>query len=219
MEHYIIEEDNGNNSVFILVPNFLDTEELSEMKNELNEIDDWKITTKYDKITIQRKQKWYQNENKSFGKNWKEHHEQWRSHQYSEYLKKFQDKIENSVSSLIDEYNYIDKPIFDSLLINYYENGNNCITAHQDDKGSFGLEPTIALLSIGGPRTFSLERTKLDCLKRDKDKSYLNKDFILPDNSLFIMAGGSQRNFCHSIKKEPNIKNSRYSLTFRKYLV
>ena len=219
MEHYIVEEDNGKNSVFIFVPNFLEGKELSKMKTELLGIDDWKVTTKYDKKTIQRKQKWYQIDNQSFGKNWKEHHEQWRSHIYSEYLQSFQNKIQESVITIMSKYDDISNISFDSLLINYYENGNNCIAAHQDDKSSFGLEPTVALLSIGGPRTFCLERTISDSLKRDKEKCHLNKDFILPDNSLFIMAGSSQRNFCHSIKQEPDIMNSRYSLTFRKFLI
>ena len=67
MEHYIVKEDNGKDSVFIFVPNFLEGEELSKMKNELLGIDDWKVTTKYDKKTIQRKQKWYQIDNQSFG--------------------------------------------------------------------------------------------------------------------------------------------------------
>ena len=41
---------------------------------------------------------------------------------------------------------------------------------------------------------------KLDSLKRDKEKSFQNKEFVLPDNSLLIMGGGSQRNFCHFIQ-------------------
>ena len=218
MEQYIIKEENGKDSVFIFVPNFLDSKDLVKMKKELNDINDWKITAKYDKVTIQRKQKWYQTNNKPFGKNWKHAHDRWQPNKYSDYLLNFQDNMQSNINQIIKGNDSIIKPNINSLLINYYENGNNCITAHQDDRGSFGIEPTIALLSIDGPRTFSLERTFPDSLKRDKDKSHLNRDFILPDNSLFIMAGGSQRYFCHSIKKEPTNNNCRYSLTFREFI-
>ena len=81
------------------------------------------------------------------------------------------------------------------------------------------MYPTIALISVGSPRTFYLERTYENNLSRNKDEVHLNRKFNLEDNSLFIMAGGSQRNFCHSIVKEPEIADSRYSLTFRQYLV
>lgn len=218
MEQYIIKENDGNDSIFILVPNFLDSKNLTKMKSELRNIDDWKITAKYDKTTIQRKQKWYQVDNKPFGKNWKKSYDRWKPNNYSEYLLKFQNNMQNIINEIIDGNDSISKPKINSLLINYYEDGNNCITAHQDDKGSFGLEPTIALLSIDGPRTFCLERTICDSLKRDKENSYLNRNFVLPDNSLFIMAGGSQRYFCHSIQEEPSNKNSRYSLTFREFI-
>ncbi len=218
MEHYIIDEDNGDKSIFFLVHNFLDETELNNMRRELDGINDWKITTRYDNVSIQRKQRWYNLNNQSFGKDWKYQHDRWISHSYSDYLLDFQNKMQNEINEISKIDKSIVKPNFNSLLINYYENGNNCITAHQDDKGSFGNKPTIALLSIGGPRTFCLERTIYGNLKRDKTKKHLNKDFILPDNSLFIMAGGSQEYFCHSIKKEPENMNSRYSLTFREFI-
>ena len=213
MEQYITEENEGK-SFFIFIPNFLNKKELLTLKNELNEIDDWKITTKYDNITVQRKQKWYQLNNKTFGKNWKVTHDKWKSNNYTKHLLDLQNKIQDYVNNL----SCVQKTNVNSLLINYYENGNNCIAPHRDDAGSFGLEPTIILMSVGGPRTFKIERTILDSLKRDKKMSHLNKDFILPDNSLFIMSGKSQRHFCHSIIEEPHIMNERYSLTFREFI-
>ena len=110
------------------------------------------------------------------------------------------------------------KTFFNSLLINYYPDGNYNITPHQDTCKSFGKYPTIALLSFGVDREFILERTLFDRLKRDKNKKYLNKKFILKDGSLLIMAGSVQRNYCHSIKKNNKIKDKRYSLTFREHI-
>ena len=57
-----------------------------------------------------------------------------------------------------------------------------------------------------------------DVLKRNKDEKHLNQEFNLDDNSLLIMSGASQRYFCHSIVKELDKTNPRYSLTFRQYL-
>jgi alkylated DNA repair dioxygenase AlkB len=218
MEQYIIEEDKCSNSVFMFVPNFLPEPDLNLIRSELDSIDDWKHTTKYDRTRIQRKQKWYQLENKSFGKNWRLNYEQWKSHPYSENLLNFQNLVQEKVVNLLTDIPNVAKPKFNSLLINYYETGDNYIVPHQDDKNSFGSEPTIALLSFGTPRTFCLERTQLDCLKRDKEKSDMNKEFILTDNSALIMAGSSQRLYCHSLKREPEIKTGRHSLSFRQFI-
>ena len=103
-------------------------------------------------------------------------------------------------------------------MINYYEDGDTSITAHQDCKESFGTYPTICLLSLGEERNIILERTLEDNLKRNKNENNLNKIFKLEDNSLFIMAGASQRYYCHSIEKELDKKNNRYSLSFREYI-
>lgn len=218
MEKYIIKEEKSSDTILIFIPNFLNNLQIVEIKKELDSMTDWKHTTKFDGTRIQRKQKWYQTENKSFGKNWKKNYDQWKSHQYSDYLKNFQNMIQDKIRVLIKDIENIPKANFNSLLINYYETGDNHIVPHQDDKSSFGNEPIIALLSFGTPRTFLLERTQFDCLKRDKDKSYMNKKFKLTDNSLLIMAGGSQLNYCHSLKREPEIKTDRYSLSFRQYI-
>ena len=139
MEQYIVKEDDGTKSIFIFVPNFLSSENLIKMKQELDNIDDWKTTTKFDSVTVQRKQKWFQTNNKPFGKNWKYNYERWQPNNYSDYLLNFQTYIQESVDMLTEKDNSINKPSINSLLINYYETGNNCIAAHQDDKGSFGL--------------------------------------------------------------------------------
>ena len=100
MENYIIDEDNGNKSIFFLVHNFLDETELGNMKRELDSINDWKITTRYDNVSIQRKQRWYNLNNQSFGKDWKYQHDRWISHQYSDYLLDFQNKMQNEINEI-----------------------------------------------------------------------------------------------------------------------
>lgn len=219
MKIYNIKEEESNNSLFIIKENFLSYNELINLKTNLNNIKDWKITKKYNGKEIKRLQKWYQMNNLNFGKKWIVKNEQWKSNEYEIFLIELQDLVQDKMNNFYKEYEFIENSKFNSILINYYQNGNQGIAPHKDDPETFGLEPTIVLLSIDGPRTFCIERTKLDSLKRDKEKSFQNKEFILPDNSLMIMGGGSQRNFCHFLKDEPNIKSPRYSLTFREYLI
>ena len=124
MEKYIIKEEKSSDTILIFIPNFLNNLQIVEIKKELDSMTDWKHTTKFDGTRIQRKQKWYQTENKSFGKNWKKNYDQWKSHQYSDYLKNFQNMIQDKIRVLIKDIENIPKANFNSLLINYYETIN-----------------------------------------------------------------------------------------------
>lgn len=47
---------------------------------------------------------------------------------------------------------------FNSLLCNLYRDGHDSIGWHSDDEASLGMEPTIASLSLGDTRVFSLRK-------------------------------------------------------------
>lgn len=47
---------------------------------------------------------------------------------------------------------------FNSLLCNLYRDGHDSIGWHADDEASLGAEPTIASLSLGDTRVFSLRK-------------------------------------------------------------
>jgi len=214
----IIPEINNQISSLTYIPNFLSKEHADQIREELDQTKDWKIGYNYQKNKVQRKQKWYQTENQSFCKTWKVKYDRWESHPYTDILMKLQNGLEKTIKPFLPDHSSVQIPQFNSLLINYYQDGNNFIAPHQDNKESFGFHPTIALLSFGETRKFILERTLEDNLKRNKDENHLNQEFNLDDNSLLIMSGASQRYFCHSIVKELDKINSRYSLTFRQYL-
>jgi alkylated DNA repair dioxygenase AlkB len=220
MQKYIINENENEKSIIIYIPNILNKNLYNKIKNELDNIDDWKIGKTYDGKKIKRKQKWYQENNYPFCKSWNKQYDRWKSNPYTENLLQFQKHIQITINKILYNFdkNYIQLPNYDSLLINFYENELEHITPHQDSKESFGTHPTISVVSIGEKRKFILERTFKDILKRNKDEKHFNKEFILEDNSLLIMAGSVQRYFCHYIPKEENKLNSRYSLTFRQYL-
>lgn len=217
MINNIINEKNGGVCQLIYIPNFIEKQYSNKIINELNKINDWKTGKTKDGRLIQRKQKWYHINKKPFCKDWKIQYDRWKSHTYSEFLLDIQNKVQNQINNYLLNNDKIQKPLYNSLLINYYKDGNDQIAPHQDNKKSFGNNPTIALLSFGDKRTFILERTKKNLLKRNKEEYYLNKKFILENNSLLIMAGDTQKYYCHYIPKENN-KGKRYSLTFREFL-
>lgn len=214
----IISEDDNEYSVFMYIPNFLDYTHYNLLKNELEDTCDWKIGISSDGNQIQRSQKWFQMDNQPFCKNWKHQFERWQSHEYTNILLDIQKLINKSVVSQIPRLDSVQIPKYNSLLINYYENGTKLISPHKDNHISFGKYPTISNLSIGETRTFILERTHKDKLNRNKDEIHLNRKYILEDNSLFVMAGTSQKYYCHYIPKEVERTNSRYSLTYREYI-
>tara|TARA_B100000242_G_scaffold230256_1_gene170376 strand:+ start:11 stop:307 length:297 start_codon:yes stop_codon:yes gene_type:complete len=96
-------------------------------------------------------------------------------------------------------------------LFNKYLNGKDSIKPHRDTIFSFGESPTIVNLSVGSKRDMIIKTNK------DYENIENKYTFELEDNSILIMAGGSQKYFTHQI---PECEESgiRYSLTFREYL-
>jgi len=217
MQKYVLNECNGMDTIIIYIPNILDNKFYNEIKNEVYNYSDWHCGYNYNNNAITRKQKWYQKDGLSFCREWKIKYDRWNSFDYTNNLIKLENIIESKVNNLIEGHNEVRHASFNSILINYYENGNNFITAHQDCKESFGFNPTIAIFSIGDKRTINLERTKYNSLARNKNEYNKNLKFDLEDNSLFIMGGGSQLYYCHSIDKEED-KIKRYSFSFRNYI-
>lgn len=50
---------------------------------------------------------------------------------------------------------------FNSLLCNLYQDGHDSIGWHSDNEASLGAKPTIASLSLGDTRVFSLRKNPL----------------------------------------------------------
>lgn len=94
---------------------------------------------------------------------------------------------------------------FNSVLLNLYRDGRDSMGMHSDDEAELGVNPVIASLSLGAPRTFILRH------KRDKETIKLD----LNDGSLLLMAGATQHHWQHGINKEPRLTEPRLNLTFR----
>jgi len=94
---------------------------------------------------------------------------------------------------------------YNSVLVNYYRDGDDAMGWHADDEAELGINPTIASLSLGCERTFSLKH------KTTKQKV----DLLLGHGSLFIMAGQTQQYWQHAVPRRKRADVGRINLTFR----
>lgn len=157
---------------------------------------------------IPRKQLWFHEEKEYFCSAWKYKYDRWESETYDEILKETQKYIQIELEKILEEKNLkFTIPKINSCLVNKYRDGNDSIKPHSDSSYSFGEYPTIVNISLGGTREFIIKK------KKKKDRIILE----LKDNSILIMAGGSQKYFTHEIPKNESI-HTRYSMTFREHL-
>ena len=94
---------------------------------------------------------------------------------------------------------------FNSVLLNYYRDGNDSMGWHRDNERELGLQPVIASVSFGAPRVFKLRTYKA----HDHPISV-----PLPHGSLLLMRGDSQHIWEHSLPKS-KAGEGRINLTFR----
>ncbi|WP_026339918.1 alpha-ketoglutarate-dependent dioxygenase AlkB family protein [Amphritea japonica] len=96
---------------------------------------------------------------------------------------------------------------FNSVLINYYRNGQDSMGWHSDDEPELGKNPVIASLSLGQQRRF--------LFRHRFDKTISPQEYLLNSGSLLIMAGQLQHNWQHSVPKTRRPSEGRINLTFR----
>jgi len=96
---------------------------------------------------------------------------------------------------------------FNSVLLNYYRDGNDSVAWHSDDEHELGPDPCIASLSLGAPRPFELRHRSL--------RSHGKRSLELGDGSLLLMGQGLQRHWQHQLPKQPGLQEARLNLTFR----
>ena len=96
--------------------------------------------------------------------------------------------------------------LFNSVLLNYYRDGNDSVAWHSDDETELGGQPVIASVSFGQPRRFDVRN------KTDKNIKYA---IMLEEGSMLLMKGDLQQKWEHRIAKSTLPMNSRVNLTFR----
>ncbi|MES2624571.1 MAG: alpha-ketoglutarate-dependent dioxygenase AlkB [Pseudomonadota bacterium] len=93
-----------------------------------------------------------------------------------------------------------------SVLLNYYRNGQDSVAWHSDNETELGPDPLIASLSLGIERKFELKR---------RDGAAQKVSMVLANGSLLLMGSGLQRYWSHQIPKQPWVMQPRINLTFR----
>jgi len=95
---------------------------------------------------------------------------------------------------------------FNSVLLNYYRDGNDSVAWHSDDEPELGINPLIASVNFGQERRFDIRK------KTDHSQKY---SVMLQNGSLLIMKGDLQHQWDHQIPKSLKITRPRINLTFR----
>lgn len=98
---------------------------------------------------------------------------------------------------------------FNSVLLNYYRDGDDTVGWHSDDEPELGPTPLIASVSLGAERDFVLrhkERDNVDQLR-----------LPLPHGSLLLMQGPTQRFWQHCLPRRRRVREPRVNLTFRAF--
>lgn len=97
--------------------------------------------------------------------------------------------------------------VFNSVLLNWYRDGDDHMSWHADDERALGINPVIASANFGETRDFVLRR--LD------DKS---RKLVLPlgHGTLLLMKGELQHFWEHSVPRRKRVEGSRFNLTFRR---
>ncbi|XP_051548900.1 alpha-ketoglutarate-dependent dioxygenase alkB homolog 3-like [Myxocyprinus asiaticus] len=103
---------------------------------------------------------------------------------------------------------------FNSLLCNLYRDGKDSIGWHSDNEPSLGPQPTIASLSLGDTRVFSLRKQPLP---EDKGNYTYVEHLRIPltHGTLLLMEGCTQADWQHQVAKEYHDRGPRINLTFR----
>ncbi len=95
---------------------------------------------------------------------------------------------------------------FNSVLLNYYRDGNDSVAWHSDNEKALGTHPTIASVTFGQVRSFDIRN------KADHSEKY---SIRLEHGSLLLMKGDLQSKWDHRIAKSTRPMKPRLNLTFR----
>lgn len=95
---------------------------------------------------------------------------------------------------------------FNSVLLNYYRDGNDSVAWHSDNEKALGSRPVIASVSFGQVRCFDIRK------KVDHSEKY---SIRLESGALMIMKGDLQVGWEHRVAKSVKPMKPRVNLTFR----
>ena len=97
---------------------------------------------------------------------------------------------------------------FNSVLINYYRDGQDRVAWHSDDEKELGQNPVIGSVSFGAERIFKLRHKKYKI-------NNLKQSNTLGNGSFLLMKGATQHHWMHEIPRTAKLIGPRINLTFR----
>ena len=97
---------------------------------------------------------------------------------------------------------------FNSVLLNFYRDGNDSVGWHSDNEPELGNYPVIGSVSLGGTRKFSFK-------PKQKARSSDKYDIDLSNGDVLLMQGETQQYWYHQIPKTKKSVAPRINLTFR----
>ena len=95
---------------------------------------------------------------------------------------------------------------FNSVLMNWYRDGEDYINWHTDAEKELGKNPVIGSVNFGATRRFQLRRM---------DDNAEKIEMPLKHGTFLLMRGQTQHFWQHGVPKEKKIKEARFNLTFR----
>lgn len=95
---------------------------------------------------------------------------------------------------------------FNSVLMNWYRDGNDYIGWHADAEKELGKNPVIGSVNFGATRRFQLRRI---------DNNIESIELPLKNGTFLLMRGETQHFWQHTVPKEKKVKEVRFNLTFR----
>jgi alkylated DNA repair dioxygenase AlkB len=97
---------------------------------------------------------------------------------------------------------------FSGLFCNFYRNGTDSVAWHADRIGQTKVDPLVAIISLGGPRTFVMRDRSLTGQRKT------STTWPMHSGDLLVMGGATQHHWEHSVPKQKNAP-ARISLTTR----
>lgn len=162
---------------------------------------------------LMEKVDWVQNKIKMYGKeNWVPRMEAWygdkgMNYTYSGITQEPKPWIEEllEIKATIEPVAGI---VFNSVLINFYRDGQDRVGWHSDDEKELGEAPIIGSVSLGAKRKFKL---------RHKNFAENGQQFALDldHGSLLLMKGETQKYWKHEVPRTALPVRGRINLTYR----
>ena len=113
----------------------------------------------------------------------------------------------STLRDIREKVNGVASEQFNSVLANFYRDGNDIVDWHADDEEVLGQAPVIASVSLGATRKFRIRR---------KDRSEKATDIFLRSGDVLVMRGLTQLLWEHEVPRSKKVKEPRVNLTFRK---